>query len=125
MHLGDVLWSLLVFFVMIMYFMMLFYVIVDLFRNDETSGWTKALWVLFLLIFPLLSLIIYLLVNSKGMAERQARTVRQQEDYIRSVAGSSGGGSDPAETIKRGQELLASGAITQQEFEALKRKALA
>jgi hypothetical protein len=122
--LGDFLWSLFVIFFMVVYFLMLFQVIIDLFRRPETSGWKKAAWVLFLIFLPLIGLISYLIVNAGGMAERGAREVQrsqqQFDDYVRDV---SGGGS--ASEIARAKELLDSGAITQAEFEQLKAKALA
>ncbi len=122
--LGSLLWTVLSVFFMLMYLMMLFSVIVDLFRNHEMSGVSKAIWVLFLLILPLLSLVTYLIVHGRGMAERSMRQQVAAEadvrDYIRQTAGTS-----PANDIARAKELLDSGAITQAEFEALKAKALA
>lgn len=122
--LGSLLWTVVSVFFMLMYLMMLFSVIVDLFRNKDMSGGATALWVLFLLIFPLLSLLVYLIVHGRGMAERSAR---QQADadadmrqYIRQAAGTS-----PADEIARAKELLDAGTITPDEFEALKARALA
>lgn len=121
--LGSLLWTVVSVFFMLMYLMMLFSVIVDLFRNKDMSGGATALWVLFLLIFPLLSLLVYLIVHGRGMAERSAR---QQADadadmrqYIRQAAGTS-----PADEIARAKELLDAGTITPDEFEALKARAL-
>jgi hypothetical protein len=71
LSLGEFLWSLLVIFFMVVYFMMLFEVIVDVFRRQDESGGKKALWLIFLFILPFLSLIIYMVMNSDGMAERQ------------------------------------------------------
>jgi len=122
--LGDFLWSLLVIFVMITYFMMLFHVIVDVFRRKDASGGVKAMWLLFLLIFPLVALIAYMIINAQSMAERNVQEVERSkgefDDYVRQV---SGGGS--ASEIAKAKDLLASGAITQAEFDQLKAKALA
>ena len=124
---GSFLWSLLVLFFMIIYFMMLFTVIADLFRQKEMGGGLKVLWLLFLLIIPVFSLLIYVICYGKGMAERnhkaQDQLEKQQADYIRKVAGDAPGGS-AADQIAQGQKLLESGAITQAEFDALKKKAL-
>jgi len=120
---GQFLWSLLLIFFMIMYFMILFSVVIDLFRNHQMGGFAKALWILFLIFVPLLSLLIYVIVYGKGMALRQqaAVTEAQQEQaaYIKQVAGTS-----PAEQIAQAQQLLSSGAITQAEFDTIKAKAL-
>ena len=127
MTLGDFLWSLLVIYFIFFYFMLLFRILGDLFSDHELSGLGKTGWIIFLLVVPFLAIFIYLITRGKGMTERalahaQARDADQQE-YIRQVAGS--GNSDPAAQIAKGQQLLNSGAITQQEFDALKAKALA
>lgn len=126
MNLVDFLWTLLVIFFMVMYFMILFQVVVDLFRNDQMSGWIKALWIILLILIPFLSLLVYVIVYHKGMAERQMKEVKQyqaaQDAYIKSVAGS---GKSATEQIADAQQLLSSGAITQAEFDQLKAKALA
>lgn len=123
MEFGQFLWSLLIIFFMIMYFMVLFSVIIDLFRNHEMNGFVKALWILLLIFIPLISLLVYVIVYGRGMAERQQAAVvtaqKDQENYIKQVAGTS-----PAEQIAQAQELLNSGAISQSEFEKLKAKAL-
>lgn len=123
MEFGEFLWSLLVIFFMIMYFMILFSVVVDLFRNHQMGGFAKALWILFLIFVPLLSLLIYVIVFGKGMAQRQnAAVIEAQQDqaaYIKQVAGTS-----PAEQIAQAQQLLSSGAISQAEFDQIKAKAL-
>ncbi len=123
MSFGEFLWSLLVIFFMIMYFMILFSVVIDLFRNKHMNGWFKALWILFLIFVPLLSLLIYVIVFGRSMATRQQEAVQEaqaeQAAYIKQVAGTSA-----AEQIAQAQQLLNSGAITQQEFDSLKAKAL-
>lgn len=123
--LADWLWWLLIVFFMVVYFMMLFRIIMDVFRNHESSGWVKAGWLIALLFFPLLTMLIYVIVNGKHMAERdikQMQAVQQaQNDYIKSVAGSS----DPTAQIAQAHDLLEKGAISQQEFDSIKSKALA
>jgi hypothetical protein len=120
---GQFLWSLLVIFFMIMYFMILFSVVIDLFRNHQMGGFAKALWIIFLIFVPLISLLIYVIVYGKSMAQRQQSAVveaqQEQDAYIKQVAGTS-----PAEQIAQAQQLLNSGAISQAEFDKLKTKAL-
>ena len=123
MEFGQFLWSLLLIFFMIMYFMILFSVVIDLFRNHQMGGFAKALWIIFLIFIPLISLLVYVIVYGKGMAERQQSAVvqaqQEQDAYIKEVAGTS-----PAEQIAQAQQLLNSGAISQDEFDKLKAKAL-
>lgn len=126
MDFGDFLWSLLIFYFIFFYFMILFRVIADLFTNKEASGLNKTLWLLFLLFLPFLSLFVYLIVNGQGMNERAmaraAEANAAQQDYIRQVAGA---GDDAATKIAKAHDLLAAGAISQAEFDSLKAKALA
>ena len=117
------LWDLLYVFFFVMYFMLLWFVLADLFRDHEASGWVKTIWIIFLIIFPFLTILIYLIARGPGMQKRamaQAQAYQEAQDqYIKSVAGGS------AAEIEKAQQLLASGAITQQEFDAIKAKALA
>lgn len=121
--LGSLLWTVLSVFFMLMYLMMLFSVITDLFRNKKMSGAMKAVWVLFLLILPLLSLLVYLIANGKEMSERSmaqhAAAEADVRQYIRQTAGTS-----PADDIAQAKSLLDTGAIDQAEFDILKAKAL-
>jgi Short C-terminal domain/Phospholipase_D-nuclease N-terminal len=121
----DVLWTMLIFFLWVIWFWILITVFADLFRRHDISGWSKALWFVFVIFLPFLGVLIYLGVNSKGMAERNVKTIResqaQTDEYIRTVASTGG----PAAEIEKAKSLLDSGAITQQEFDALKQKALA
>lgn len=125
MTLTDFLWWTLAVFFMVIYFMMLFRIIVDIFRSSDMGGWAKAGWLILLLFFPLLAMLIYVIARGKGMAERdmgQYQQVRSEQDqYIRSVAQSA----DPSAQIKQAHGLLQSGALTQAEFDSLKAKALA
>jgi hypothetical protein len=126
MSLGDFLWSLLVIYFIFFYFMMVFRILGDLFSDPDTSGVAKALWIVFLLFLPFIAILVYLITRGRRMTERaiaasQAANAEQQE-YIRRVAGSNG---QPAAQIAKGHELLESGAITQEEFDTLKAKALA
>lgn len=121
----GVLWSMLVFFLWISWFVLLFHVIGDVFRRRDASGAKKTLWLIFLLFVPFVGVFAYLIVNSDDIAKRNleaAQSAKQDMDsYVRSVASSDG----PAAEIERAKGLLDSGAITQPEFDAIKAKALA
>jgi ABC-type multidrug transport system fused ATPase/permease subunit len=123
-NLGEILWTTLVIFFMIMYFMILFSILGDLFRDHEESGWAKAVWVIFLILIPFLTALIYLIVRGNGMAKRnlkaQADAQQQFNDYVQQVAGSG----SPTDQIAQAKQLLDSGAIDQAEYDALKAKAL-
>jgi ABC-type transport system involved in cytochrome bd biosynthesis fused ATPase/permease subunit len=120
----SVLWTMAVFFAWIIWFWLLITVFSDLFRRHDESGFTKVLWIIFVIILPYLGVLIYLLVNHDGMTERAVRderaAQRQFDDHIRSVAPASS-----TEEIAKAKQLLDSGAITQAEYESLKAKALA
>jgi Short C-terminal domain len=122
----DFFWLLVWTFFFVMYLMVLFQIIADLFRDRDLSGGWKALWVVFLIIFPFLAALVYLIARGRGMAERHMAAARSAQaatdQYIKSVATQ---GSSPADQIASAKSLLDSGAITQQEFEQLKAKALA
>ena len=125
MQLGDFLWTLVVIFFMVCYFMILFSVISDLFRNHDMSGWIKALWIILLFVVPFLSLLVYVIVYHNGMQERSNAAAKQyqqaQQDYVKQLAGTT----DPADQIAKAHALLNSGAISQAEFDSIKTKALA
>lgn len=122
----DFFWFSLSFFLLMAYLLVLFQILGDLFRDRETSGFVKAVWVFFLIVLPLLTSLIYLIARGRGMAERSlnaARTAQAETDsYIRTVAA---GSTSPAEEIARAKELYDGGVIDQREYEGLKAKALA
>jgi hypothetical protein len=121
----EVFETMLIFFAFVIWIWILFTVIVDLFRREDASGWVKVGWIILIILLPYLGVFIYLIAEHKGMTERSVRqqqTAKSEMDqYVRSVAGRS----DPTEQIAKGEELLKQGAISQAEFDQLKRKALA
>jgi hypothetical protein len=121
-------WLLVWWFFFVAYLMVLFQIFGDLFRDDELGGFAKAVWVLVLVFFPVIAALVYLVVRGKGMAQRSMRRnadmVAAQEDYIRSVATPSSASSS-VDQLAQAKALLDSGAITPEEFAALKAKALA
>ena len=119
------LWLLIWWFLFVVYLMILFQIIGDLFRDRELSGWWKALWIIGLIFIPFLSALIYLIARGRGMAERQLEAVQKAQastdQYIREVAGSK----SPVEHITEAKALLDAGVIDDAEFAQLKAKALA
>ena len=122
----DVLWTMVVIFLWIIWFSLLFKVFGDIFRRRDLSGLGKTGWLIFTIFLPFLGVFIYLITQNDGMTERELERVQAQraqlDDYVRTTAGS---GSGATAEIEKAKQLLDSGAITQAEFEALKQKALA
>ena len=120
----DFLWHFLIIFAWIAYLLVLFQILTDLFwRDHKTSGWVKAVWVIFLIALTWLTALVYLIARGKGMSERaQAAALAAKQDtdaYIREAAGRS-----PAQEIADAKALLDAGTISQAEFDGLKAKAL-
>jgi len=121
----DVMWTMFIFFLWILWFWLLFTVFADIFRRHDISGVGKTGWVLFCILLPFLGVFIYLISQGQHMAERNVSQVRAQQakmdEYVRETAGSGGAAAE----IERAKGLLDTGAITQEEFNAIKQKALA
>ena len=121
-------WAIIVWFfwayVFIAYLFTLILVLADIFRDRSLNGWFKAVWIVCLVFVPLLTVLVYLVTRGKGMNERNSRgttTVSEPHDYRPRIISPA----SPSDEISKAQALLASGSITQDEFSALKAKALA
>jgi hypothetical protein len=123
----EVFWTMLIFFAFVVWIWLLFVVFADIFRRRDTSGWAKVAWVIFIVILPFLGVFVYIIAEHAGMTdrtlERQQAAQSQFDSYVKSVA--SHGNGDPASEIARAKELLDAGTISQPEFDAIKRHALA
>jgi uncharacterized membrane protein len=121
---GQVLWSMLWFFLFVMWIMLIFSIIGDLFRDHETSGGMKVLWIILLFVLPFFGAFLYLIVRGKGMAERSMAQAKAQEaavrEYVQVAAGTGGGAAE----LQRLADLKASGAITDEEFNKMKAKVI-
>ena len=108
---------------MVTFIVILFHVVIDIFRSGDLSGWAKALWVAFVIILPLLGVLVYVIARGDRMAQRQIKDAQDYQAsvdaYIRDTA--SGGG---AAQIAQAKQLLDEGTITQAEFDQIKAKAL-
>ena len=124
---GSFLLAMFEFFIFLAWFMCLWWIFGDLFRSKDLGGGAKTLWVIFIIVLPFLGMFIYLIARGHGMNDRafeaQQELQQRQAAYIQSVTGSSG--PNPSEQIASAKSLLDSGAITQQEFDQIKAKALA
>jgi hypothetical protein len=120
----DFIWLILSTFVFVAYLFVMFQIVADLFRNTEMGGASKALWIIGLIFVPMLTAVVYIIVNGGDMARRQhdaiVRAKSDTDAYIRQVSGKS-----PAEQIADAKALLDAGTINADEFARLKAKALA
>jgi hypothetical protein len=127
MPLLDLFWAMLWFFLFFVWIWLLITVFGDIFRSKDMSGWGKALWTIFVIVFPYLGVFIYLIVRGGSMQERAMEEMAAREEmtkkYIQEVS-SSGGASTADELAKLGQ-LKAQGVLTDEEFAAQKAKLLA
>ncbi len=122
----DILWSMIIFFAWVIWIWIMIIILGDVFRRRDISGWGKAAWIVFLIVLPFLGVLVYLIAQHDGMAQRSADAAQAQkaqfDDYVRNTAASGGGA---AGEIDKAKQLLDSGAITPEEFASLKAKALA
>ena len=120
----NAIWLVFICFLFITVLMMLFSVVIDIFRDKELSGWGKAAWLIFLLVFTLLALLVYVIVRGKGMAEREIKEQVEAKEsfdaYVRDVAG---GGA--ASELEKAAALHAAGSLSDEEYAALKGHILA
>ena len=121
---GDVFLAMCVFFVWVLWFWLLITVFSDLFRRRDIGGGAKTGWIVFVIVLPFLGCFIYLLTQGHGMTDRKMAEVQatqaQFDAQVRAAAGSGG----PATEIEKAKGLLDSGAISQEEFDAIKAHAL-
>jgi hypothetical protein len=126
---GDIFWSILWFYFLFLWIMVMFHILSDLFRDHTLPAVTKTLWVLFLVFLPFLAALVYLLTRGKGMAERAAARQQQAQEqfdsYVRTVATTGDATASPTDQIAQAKQLLDAGTIDQAEFDRLKAKALA
>jgi len=122
----DVLWTMIIFFAWVVYIWMIIAIFSDVFRRRDIGGFAKAAWCIFMIVLPFFGVLVYLIAQHDGMAQRnleQVQAAQQQfDDHVKTVAGSNGGGA--ASEIEKAQGLLEKGVITQAEFAELKGRAL-
>jgi Short C-terminal domain/Phospholipase_D-nuclease N-terminal len=120
----GVFWSLLVFFLWIMWFFLLFRVIGDIFRSDDLGGWAKAAWLIFVLLVPFLGVFVYVIARGDDMGQRDVAQAQARDEafqsYVRDAAGSGGSVDELAKLA----DLRDRGIINDSEFEQQKAKIL-
>jgi hypothetical protein len=121
---GQVFWSMLWFFLFFIWIWLLIVVFSDIFRSRDLSGWTKALWTIFVIVLPYLGVFVYLIARGHKMSEHAAAAAQQQDaafrQYVQQAAAPS-----TADELQKLADLKASGAIDDAEYQRLKAKAMA
>ena len=124
--LGDLFWTMLWFFLFMVWIWLLITVFADLFRDHELSGWAKAAWVIFVIILPFLGILVYLIARGDKMTERNLAAAADQQaqfdQYVQETAAEGGGGT--ADELAKLADLKAQGVLSDEEYEAAKAKAL-
>jgi hypothetical protein len=106
--------------------MLLFWILMDIFRSDDLSGWGKAGWVIFVIILPFLGVFVYLIARGHSMGERQQRDAQARDDQFRAyVKDAAGSGQSQSDELAKLAGLHQQGVLSDQEFEAAKAKVLA
>jgi hypothetical protein len=123
----NVFWTILEFFLWVIWIWILIMVFIDIFRSHDLSGWAKALWFLFVLFIPLIGVLVYLIVRGGSMHERQVRQAQQQDaefrSYVQQAAASSS--ASTADQLAKLADLRDRGVISAAEFDREKAKILA
>jgi hypothetical protein len=114
----DVFWYMLLFFLWIMFFWVFISVVADIFRRDDMGGWSKAGWLLLIIVLPLLGILIYVIARPKVTAQ-DVRLMTQAQAAQQAAAGVS-----TADELAKLKELHTQGVLSDQEYESLKQKAI-
>ena len=122
---GQVLWSMLWFFLFIIWIWILIAVFSDIFRSSDLSGWAKALWSIFVIVVPYLGVFVYLIARGHKMGEHAAAAAKQQDVAFRQYVQQAAGSTSPADELTKLADLKAKGVIDDAEYARLKAKALA
>lgn len=130
----NLFWTMLEFFVWVLWFFLLFKIITDIFRSHDMGGWHKAAWTLFVILLPLIGVLIYLIVRGGSMHERDIEQAKRADAafkaYVKEAAGPEEGGGGGAarshvDELSRLAELKSSGALSDEEYQKAKDRLLA
>ncbi|WP_217547921.1 SHOCT domain-containing protein [Streptomyces sp. GbtcB6] len=117
-------WTMLWLFLWIMWLVLLFRVIVDIFRDDSMGGWAKAGWLALCIVVPFLGVLVYVIARGKGMGQREIAQARDQqkafESYIRQTATGGPGQTSSVDELAKLSEMKSRGDISDEEFRKAK-----
>jgi ABC-type multidrug transport system fused ATPase/permease subunit len=120
----NIFWTMLEFFVFFAWIWLLIIIFGDIFRSRDLGGFAKALWVLFVVVVPFLGVLVYLIARGGSMHERAIERAQQQEQAFQAYVQETAGAPSTADQLAKLADLKASGAITDEEFQAAKAKAM-
>jgi ABC-type multidrug transport system fused ATPase/permease subunit len=118
-------WTIVMIFLWVIWFWILITVFIDIFRSRDLSGWAKTLWFVFVLFFPLIGVLVYLIVRGGSMHERAVRQAQVQEEQFRGYVQEAAGSQSTADQLAKLADLRDRGVITAEEFDREKAKILA
>src|SRR5271165_5164320 len=118
----GIFWTMVEFFLWVIWIWILIMVFIDIFRSHDLSGWAKALWFLFVLLIPLIGVLVYLIARGSSMQERSAQQDRELRAYVQETAGTP---TSTADQLAKLADLRDRGVITPEEFEREKAKIMA
>ncbi|MBT2407558.1 MULTISPECIES: SHOCT domain-containing protein [unclassified Streptomyces] len=121
-------WTVMWIFLWVMWLILLFRIVIDIFRDHEMSGWAKAAWLLFLFLIPFLGALVYVIARGKHMGKREIKHAQEQQEafnaYIRETAKSPGPAKANADDLYKLSELKAKGELSEEEYQQAKQKLL-
>ncbi len=120
----GVFWTMLEIFLFIIWIWLLIMVFADIFRSHDMGGFAKALWVIFVIFLPFLGVFVYLIARGSKMQEHAVKDAQQQDQAFRAYVQETAGATSTADEVAKLADLKASGAISEEEFQAAKAKAL-
>ena len=124
MPLLNLFWSMLWFFMFIIWIWLLITIFIDIFRSDDMGGFAKAMWVLFVIILPFLGVLVYVIARGNSMQERAMKQAAAQDKAARAYIQDAAGGTSSADELAKLAELKEKGVLTEEEFAAQKAKIL-
>lgn len=99
-------------------------ILTDVFRDHSLSGWAKAGWTVFLIVFPWLGALVYLIARGRSMNARAAQRAQQQEaqfrEYVREQARAAGPAPSTADELAKLADLKQRGVLTDAEYNRAK-----
>jgi type VI protein secretion system component VasK len=120
----NIFWSMFIFFLWILWIWILIWIIIDIFRSHDLSGWAKALWFLFILFIPLVGVLVYLIARGPKMHEHAVQQAQQQDREFRAYVQNAAGSQSSADQLAKLADLRDRGVISAEEFEREKAKVL-
>ncbi|MFC5805130.1 SHOCT domain-containing protein [Streptomyces formicae] len=117
-------WTVMWIFLWVLWLILLFRIIVDVFRDHEMNGWVKAAWLLFLILIPFLGVLVYVIARGKSMGKREVEHAQQQQEAFNAYIRDTAKGGSTGEELTRLSQLKEKGDLSEEEFQKAKEKLL-